>query len=73
MNWKFDKILHYNVAYKFGKYGSIIGFLLITFLLSPGKELYDFIHPYHKCEWNDYKAGVIGAWDGMLFKKNRFK
>jgi len=67
-----DKIKHYQLAYKFGYYGSIFGFLLIAIILAPGKELADALRPGHRCEWNDYRAGIAGAWDGMLRKQRKY-
>ena len=77
MIWTSDKQKHYHVGYSFGKYGSIVGFLLVSIILAPGKELYDLVcnkifKQSHYFEINDYKAGVIGAFDGMLFKPRRY-
>ena len=65
-----DKLLHYNIAYKFGRYGSVFGFILIALILAPGKELCDIF--FGTCEWADYKSSVKGAWDGMTLKSNRY-
>lgn len=67
MNWTDDKVKHYQIGYKFGRFGSIFGFLVIALILAPGKELYDYFMPGHCTELDDYLAGVYGAFDGMLF------
>lgn len=71
MIWTSDKIKHYQVGYKYGMYGSIFGFLLIALILAPGKELYDALGNGTP-ELDDYRAGVIGAWDGMIGKQSTF-
>ena len=65
-----DKLRHYRIAYKFGRYGSVFGFILIALILAPGKELYDIF--FGSCEWADYKYSIIGAWDGITLKSNRY-
>jgi len=66
-----DKIKHYNVAYKFARYGSVFGFVLVIFLAA-GKEVHDYFNPNHCCEWQDFVWSCKGALDGVLFKPNRF-
>lgn len=70
MIWAADKILHYNIGYKCGKYAFIIGFI-VSIILGAGKELKDLLGKGTP-ELNDFKATVIGGWDGMLRKENRF-
>lgn len=72
MNCTQDKIKHYKVAYSIAKTLPVLGFLLVVLILAPGKEFFDAIRPNHKCEWGDYKAGVIGAWDGLIRRRTKF-
>ena len=77
MIWTKDKILHYNIGYKFGEKYSILGFRLLI-VLAFYKELWDGIRQYifnqkHSMEWNDFEAGIIGSWEGLMRKQNRFK
>jgi len=72
MNWTPDKILHYQTAYQFAYYGSLFGFLLIVLVLAPGKELFDLLRKNHQFEVDDYLAGCLGAWHGLIRKKNKF-
>ncbi|MGD9930123.1 MAG: hypothetical protein AB7U05_08895 [Mangrovibacterium sp.] len=72
MNWTGDKIKHYRKGYAFGRYGSVIGFLVIALILVPGKELFDLIRKKHRFEVNDYAAGFLGAWHGLIRKKTKF-
>lgn len=69
MNWAADKILHYNVGYDLGRKFTVLASIaagaykeiILDWLLSKGTP-----------ELNDFKATVIGGWDGMWRKENRF-
>lgn len=72
MTWTGDKIKHYRKGYEFSQHGSVIRFLLIALILAPGKELFDLVRKNHRFEVNDYAAGFLGAWHGLIRKKNKF-
>jgi uncharacterized protein YfiM (DUF2279 family) len=67
-----DKKKHYAIGYKFGRYGSVLGFIVLVFLAG-GKEVYDAVMPNHHCEWKDFTVSINGAWDGMMFKRSKLQ
>jgi len=77
MEWTDDKILHYRIGYKFGRYGSVFGLLIISIILAHVKEICDLIrnkifNKKYYFEINDYISSVIGAFYGMLFEKKKY-
>lgn len=72
MNWTSDKIKHYNLSFKFGRYGSIVGFVIVILLGGINEVFHDLLLKKGVPEWNDMKANCIGAWDGMTFKRHKF-
>jgi hypothetical protein len=65
-----DKAQHYRIGYRFARFGSLVGFLVII-PIGAAKELWDYFRPSHKCEWLDFVAVVQGAWDGLIWRKSK--
>lgn len=73
MNTEQDKIRHYTISFKCGRYGSFVGAVLIV-LIGLVKELvWDKLLDKGTFDWADMEANCIGAWEGMVLKNNRFE
>ena len=68
-----DKLKHYTISYKFSFYGWIVGAIVIFFIGLAKEYIWDKWMRKGVFDKEDLKYNFLGIWDGIRFKKHRFK